>query len=142
MLLLWQLTLHCGRKRVGGAGHPGLPGKIDNPDIEGCGEILVKGDNVMLGYYKDRRHKGIFTEDGWFRTGDLGYLDKRNFLYITGRKKNLIVLSNGKNVQPEEIGSLILAKLPYVKEVVVFAPGSPEDDQEYIAAYVYVDEES
>ncbi len=131
-------------KKAGSVGQviPVCRVKIDNPDIEGCGEILVKGDNVMLGYYKDPEGtKASFTEDGWFRTGDLGYLDKRNFLYITGRKKNLIVLSNGKNVQPEEIEELILAKLPYVKEVVVFAPGSPEDDQEYIAAYVYVDEE-
>ena len=78
--------------------------KIVNPDSEGRGEIVVKGPMVMMGYYKmPEETKAVFTEDGWFKTGDVGYLDAENYLYLTGRAKNMIVTEGGKNVYPEEI---------------------------------------
>ena len=88
-------------------------------DSPRTGEILVKGPNVMLGYYKNEEATAaVFTEDGFFRTGDIGYLGKDNYIYITGRKKNVIILSNGKNVFPEELEEY-LSEIPYVKESVV-----------------------
>lgn len=92
-------------KRPGSIGLP-LPGvevKIDNPNEDGIGEICVKGDNVMLGYYNNEEATNEVFENGWFHTGDLGYLDDDCFLYICGRKKTVIVLDNGKNVFPEEV---------------------------------------
>ena len=83
------------------------------------GEILVKGPNVMLGYYKnDEATAEVFTEDGFFRTGDIGYLDKDDYIFITGRKKNVVILSNGKNVFPEELEEY-LAEIPLIRECVV-----------------------
>lgn len=95
--------------------------KIDNPDENGEGEICVKGPNVMMGYYKDpEATAAAFDKDGFFRTGDYGRLDEEGWIYITGRKKNLIILSNGKNVYPEEIEADI-QKVEGVNEVVVYA---------------------
>ncbi len=83
---------------------PRVEMRILNPDAEGRGEIAVKGPMVMLGYYKmPEETKAVFTEDGWFKTGDVGYLDAENYLYLTGRAKNMIVTEGGKNVYPEEI---------------------------------------
>lgn len=94
--------------------------KIDNPNEEGEGEILVKGSNVMLGYYKDKSAtSAALDKNGYFRTGDYGKLDSNNVLYITGRKKNLIILSNGKNVYPEEIENELMA-VPGILEIVVY----------------------
>jgi len=108
---------------------PGIKIKIYEPDEKGFGEICVQGDNVMLGYYNNEAAtKDAFFEhpDGkWFRTGDVGYKDDDNFLYICGRKKNLIILSNGENVSPEGMEQEILAEMPYIQEVVVF-----QDDKE------------
>ncbi|MGN0621072.1 MAG: AMP-dependent synthetase/ligase [Porcipelethomonas sp.] len=94
--------------------------------LDGCqvkiaddGEILVKGDNVMMGYYKDDISSKEVLTDGWYSTGDLGHIDKDGFLFITGRKKNLIILSNGENVSPEEIEAKILLD-DAVAEVVVY----------------------
>ena len=94
--------------------------KIDEPNEDGEGEILVKGPNVMLGYYKDEAATAdALTEDGYFRTGDYGKLDENNVLFITGRKKNLIILSNGKNVYPEEIENELVAT-PGIIDIIVY----------------------
>jgi long-chain acyl-CoA synthetase len=83
---------------------PGAEMKILEPNVDGIGEIVVKGPMVMKGYYKmPQETKEVFTEDGWLMTGDLGYLDDEQYLYLTGRAKNLIVTEGGKNVYPEEI---------------------------------------
>jgi long-chain acyl-CoA synthetase len=97
---------------------PCLEVKIDNPGEDGNGEILVKGKTVMLGYYKNPEETARVICDGWFHTGDLGNIDHRGYLSITGRCKNLIVLDNGKNVYPEEIENYIM-NVPYVAEAVV-----------------------
>jgi len=98
--------------------------KIFDKDEKGFGEICVQGDIVMLGYYNNpeaTKEAFIEDEDGkWFRTGDIGWLDEDNFLFIGGRKKNLIILSNGENVSPEGLEQDILNEFPYVKEVVCF----------------------
>lgn len=97
-------------------------------------EILVKGENVMLGYYKDKKATNEVLKDGWFYTGDLGYIDKDGFLYITGRKKNLIILSNGENVLPEEIEAKLLVN-KNIREVVVY-----EQDNKIIASIYPTDD--
>ena len=100
--------------------------KIDEPNENGVGELLVKGESVMLGYFNnDEANKETFTEDGWMRTGDLAKIDKDGFIVLSGRKKFVIVLKNGKNVYPEEIEALI-EKSNMVKECMVF--GTPEED--------------
>lgn len=116
--------------------------RIDEPNEDGEGEICVKGSNVMLGYYKDEETtKDAFTEDGYFRTGDYGKFDKNGALYITGRKKNLIILSNGKNVYPEEI-EVELASVPGVVDIIVYE-GQSKRGLEYnkIVAEVYPDKD-
>jgi long-chain acyl-CoA synthetase len=116
--------------------------RIHDTEEKGYGEILVKGDNVMMGYYKDEDSTlRSFTEDGWFKTGDIGYLDKDNFLYINGRVKNLIILPNGKNVHPEELEDIIIEKLAYVKEVVVYASSAEGGSEDGINALVCIDED-
>lgn len=112
-------------------------GEVDVPNGE-IGEICVKGPHVMLGYYKDEEAtKSAFTEEGYFRTGDYGYLDDDGFLFITGRKKNIIILDNGKNVYPEEIEEY-LAKVECIQECVVI--GRENDLGEVvITALIYPD---
>ncbi len=101
------------------------------------GEIVVTGDNVMLGYYeRPDLTAEVMTEDGWFRTGDYGYIDKKNYIYITGRKKNIIIASNGKNVFPEEIEEY-LGTIPYVEEVVVVGRENKKTGDVVIAAVVF-----
>ncbi len=96
------------------------------------GEVWVKGDNVMIGYYKNEEATQETMEDGWLKTGDLGYIDMDGFLYITGRKKNLIILDSGENVSPEELEGYVI-DLPLVKEVVVY------EDSGSIVAEIYHD---
>ena len=116
------------QKRIGSIGKkfPSVEVKIKEPDKEGVGELLVKGNSVMLGYYKNEEaNKEVFTEDGWLCTGDLARIDKDGYIYISGRKKFVIILKNGKNVYPEEIESL-LEKSELIKECMVF--GMPAND--------------
>ena len=107
--------------------------KIHNPNEEGIGEIIAKGPNVMLGYYEDEEATNEVLKDGWFYTGDLGYKDKDGFVFITGRKKNVIVLKNGKNIYPEEI-ELQVNNLRYVAESMVF--GTPKGDDLILSAKI------
>ena len=108
--------------------------KIDHPDGNGVGEIMVAGSNVMLGYYKDPEATKESFDGEWFRTGDFGWIDKDGFLYITGRKKNLIILANGENVMPEEL-EMKLGRLEYVADVVCY------EEKGSITAEFYLDEE-
>ena len=99
--------------------------EIVNKDDKGIGEIRVKGPNVMLGYYENEEATKEVLKDGWFYTGDLGYIDKKGFLFITGRQKDMIVLKNGKKVFPEELETLV-NRIYEVEECFVF--GMPEED--------------
>ena len=111
--------------RVGSAGKAvvGAELRIDNPNENGEGEVLICSKTLMIGYYEDEEatKEAIFEEDGkrWFHSGDVGYMDKDGFLYITGRSKNVIVTQNGKNIYPEEI-ELLLSKHTEIKECMVY----------------------
>lgn len=119
---------------------PSVELKIVNKDQDGIGEVYAKGDNVMLGYYKNDSITKEAFEDGWFKTGDLGYFDKDGFLHISGRKKNVIISKSGKNVFPEEIED-ILNRSPFVLESLVY--GEHDDKQgETIAVQIVVDAEA
>lgn len=109
----------------------GVELKIDSPDENGIGELVARGESVMLGYYRNREATDEAIIDGWFHTGDLGYIDKDGFVFITGRKKNVIVLKNGKKVFPEELEAL-LAPLTYVREAVVLGVPEPGDDRDLV----------
>ena len=125
-------------KRCGSVGFP-LPGidvKIDNPNSEGVGEIAVKAPTVMLEYVDNPEATAEVLKDGWFYTGDLGYFDKDGFLFITGRKKDVIVLKNGKNIFPEEI-EILIQHLPYISESMVFGRPEPDGDYKIGAKIVY-----
>lgn len=133
------LTAEAENKhKPGSIGYPldNVEIKIDNPDKEGVGEILAKGPNIMLGYYKDEKKTKEAFKDGWFRTGDYGYIDDEGFIFITGRKNDIIVLRNGKNVYPQELEFLI-SKLPYVAECMVFARNESNTDTAIVAKIVY-----
>lgn len=104
---------------------PGVDVKIIDVDENGNGEIIGKGPNVMLGYYENEEATREAIIDGYFHTGDIGYIDDDNFVFITGRKKNVIITKNGKNIFPEEIETLLMRQ-PYIKEVLVY--GKQEDD--------------
>lgn len=138
------VSVNRTRRSIEGSVGPLLPidtVKIDDPNEDGEGEICVKGSNVMLGYYKDENAtKDAMTEDGYFRTGDYGKLEG-DVLFITGRKKNLIILSNGKNVYPEEIESEFMAT-PGVLEIIVYEGQSKRGmEHNAIVAEIYPDKE-
>ena len=119
---------------------PGVEIKIDKPDSEGVGEIFVKGDNVMLGYYRNKQKTDEVFHNGWFMTGDLGFIDNDGFLHISGRKKNVIIAKNGKNVFPEEIEDL-LNRSPFIQECLVYGEKDEKHD-EIIAVQIFTDAES
>ena len=105
--------------------------KIVDKNEEGIGEVWIKGPNVALGYFEDEEETKKSFVDGWFKSGDLGYIDKKGYLFLTGRCKNLIITGNGKNVYPEEIENFI-NKIEYVKESMVYAIPDPKDKNETI----------
>ena len=110
---------------------PCIEWRIDQPNDEGIGEICVKGDIVMIGYYKQPELTAEVLKDGWFYTGDYGYINEKDQLVISGRKKNIIVLNNGKNVCPEEIEGYI-QDIDYINEVVV--SGEKDKDGNMLSA--------
>lgn len=126
------------RKKPGSIGFPlsNLELKIVDPDEEGIGEITVKGPSVMLGYYENEEATNKAMKDGWFSTGDYGYLDKKGYLYISGRKSDIIVLKNGKNIYPQEL-EFLLNKIPAVLETMVFARNKTSMDTTLCAKIVY-----
>ena len=116
---------------------PALEMKIIDKNEEGHGEICAKGASIMLGYYENEEQtKKAMDEDGWFRTGDFGYFDEDGFLHLTGRKNDIIVLKNGKNVYPDEIEGLI-NRIPYISESLVFARNQSKTDTLLEAKIVY-----
>ena len=124
--------------RYGSVGFPLKEEEIQifEPNEQGIGEIIAKGPNVMLGYFENEEATKEVLIDGWFHTGDLGYIDSDGFLFITGRKKNVIVMKNGKNIYPEEL-EVLIANLPYVAENMVFGIPTKDDDLDLAAKIVY-----
>ena len=128
------------KPKVGSAGKAVVQAeiKVNNPNENGEGEIMIKSPTLMLGYYEDEEAtKEVIEPDGFFHSGDIGYIDEEGFIYITGRSKNVIVTQNEKNIYPEEI-EMLLDKVPEIKEVMVYGK-SPEgaeakrkDDKELI----------
>lgn len=121
--------------RIGSIGRP-LPGidvKIFEPNEEGIGELIARGPNVMAGYFENEEETAKTLVDGWLHTGDLAYVDKDGYIFICGRKKNVIVLKNGKNVYPEEL-EVLISNLPYVEECMVFGqPRNHDGDHKDLA---------
>lgn len=132
--------LYSFKDNAAGLPLPGLEVKINAPDEKGIGEIYVKGDSVMLGYYKNQKLTEEAFENGWFKTGDIGFFDSDGFLHINGRKKNVIISKSGENVYPEEIED-ILNRNPFVMESMVYG----EQDEKYteiIAVQIVTDAEA
>lgn len=131
--------------RYGSIGYPfaNVEIRIDHPNEQGIGEIVASGPNVMLGYYENEEATNEvieIDENGkrWFHTGDLGYRDKDGYIYIAGRKKNVIVLKNGKNIYPEEL-EMLVNRLSYVEESMVF--GMPKEDDLVVSAKIVYNKE-
>lgn len=126
------------KHKPGSIGYPldNVEIKIHNPNKNGEGEIYAKGPNIMLGYYNDEKKTKEAFEDGWFKTGDYGYIDDEGFIFITGRKSDIIVLRNGKNIYPQEL-EMLISKLQYVSECMVYARESSKTDTALVAKVVY-----
>ena len=118
------------KTNVGSAGKTILKAdvKVNNPNENGEGELLIKSPTLMLGYYEDEIETAkAITKDGYFHSGDIGYVDEEGYIYITGRSKNVIVTQNGKNIYPEEI-EMLLSKVPEIKEVMCYGKSPAEDE--------------
>lgn len=128
------------KMRNSSVGHimPGDSVKVIDKDEDGIGEICFKGPNIMMGYYKNEEETDKVLIDDWFHTGDLGYVDDENFIYITGRKKNVIITKNGKNVFPEEL-EYYLGKVSYVSECMVWADADEDGQDSVIVATIKPD---
>ncbi len=113
--------------------------RVDEPNEEGIGEICIKGDTVMLGYYNRPDLTAEVIKDGWFYTGDYGYINDKEQLVICGRKKNIIVLDNGKNIYPEEIEGYIQS-IDYISEVIVMGENSESGNAKALIAEVFLSE--
>lgn len=124
------------RDSSAGIAIPGVEMKIHNPDKKGIGEIIVKGANVMLGYFNNLNETRRVLVDGWFHTGDLGKIDRKGFLYITGRLKNVIVTKNGKNIFPEELESYIKDS-PFVGECIVYGEQDKESGETQVKVQIF-----
>jgi len=120
---------------------PGTEVKIIDEDENGVGEIICKGDSVMIGYYNNPEETAKVLVDGWLHTGDYGYFDREGFLYIAGRKKNVIVTKNGKNIFPEEV-EFYLNKSDYIKEVVVWGVDDEKSGDTVVQAEIFPDYEA
>ena len=112
--------------------------KIIDKDDEGVGEICIKGPNVMMGYYNNPEETAKSLIDGWFHTGDLGYVDKNKYIYITGRKKNVIITANGKNVYPEELENYLEESL-FISESMVWSGDDGKGNEKTIIATIKPD---
>jgi long-chain acyl-CoA synthetase len=115
---------------------PGTEVRIINGDESGIGEIICRGDSVMLGYYGDPEETARVLSDGWLQTGDFGYFDSDGFLYVTGRKKNIIITKNGKNISPEEL-EYRLCRIPYISEVMVWGADDERTGDAVICADIF-----
>ncbi len=124
--------------RVGSIGKPipHVQARIDEADDDGVGELVVKGPNVMIGYYNDKKATESVMEDGWFHTGDLARIDQDGYIFICGRRKSVIVLKNGKNIYPEEMEGLV-NKIEGVKESFIFGK-QQTDDKDNIKIHVKI----
>ena len=121
-----------------GVAFPNMELRVLDEDEKGIGELCVKGPNVMLGYYEMPEETAEAVVDGWFRTGDLGYIDENGYAYITGRRKNLIITKNGENVSPEELEYEINLS-PLVLESMVYQDEAANKEDTLIAASIVVD---
>ena len=135
------ISMECAKaKKLGSVGQP-IPGvevRIKAPNNEGVGEILVRGENIMQGYYRRPEATAEAIKEGWYHTGDLGRMDEENLLYICGRLKNLIVTPNGKNVYPEEVENELL-KSPLIAEAMVYGHRIDASAEE-VHAQIYPDQ--
>ena len=120
---------------------PGTEIKIIDADEKGVGEIICKGDSVMIGYYNNPEETAAVLQDGWLHTGDYGYFDKDGFLYICGRKKSVIVTKNGKNIFPEEV-EFYLQQSPYIEEVLVHGVDDEKSGDTVVKAEIYLDRDA
>ena len=112
--------------------------KIENPDENGIGEIFYKGDNVMQGYYNMPEETAEILEDGWIKTGDLGFIDKKGWLFLTGRSKNVIITKTGKNVYPEEL-EVLVKNTKIIKECMVYEAETGSEGDTKIAIQLIPD---